>query len=61
MMFPTVVVGDATVEATDGYLAGENIPGPVRRVLLEAKDNMERAMRGRAADAATVENVSTPR
>ena len=52
MMYPLVVVGDETVKATDRYLAGENVPGPIRRVLLEAKDNMERAMRGRAADSA---------
>src|SRR3989442_5903990 len=58
-MFPTVVVGDDTVAATDRYLADANAPGPVRRILLEGKDNMQRAMRGRAADAAIVENVST--
>ncbi|TMF41751.1 MAG: hypothetical protein E6I24_12935 [Chloroflexi bacterium] len=52
MMYPTVVVGEETIRATDRYLAGQNVPGPIRRVLLEAKDNMERAMRGRAADAA---------
>ncbi|TMC31570.1 MAG: aminopeptidase N [Chloroflexi bacterium] len=51
-MFPTVVVGEETVAATDRYLADENVPGPVRRILLEGKDNMQRAMRGRAADAA---------
>jgi len=52
-MFPTVVVGEATIAATDEYLADENVPGPVRRILLEGKDNMQRAMRGRAADAAS--------
>jgi aminopeptidase N len=50
-MFPTVVVGEETIAATDQYLADENVPGPVRRILLEGKDNMQRAMRGRAADA----------
>jgi len=60
-MFPNVVVGDETVTATDRYLADENVPGPVRRILLEGKDNMQRAMRGRAADTATVENVSAQR
>jgi len=52
MMYPTVLVGDDTVRATERYLTGKDVPGPIRRVLLEAKDNMERAMRGRAADAA---------
>jgi aminopeptidase N len=53
MMYPTVVVGEETVKATDQYLAADNVPGPVRRILLEGKDNMLRAMRGRAADAAS--------
>jgi aminopeptidase N len=52
MMFPSVIVGDHTIKVTDQYLARENVPGPVRRVLLEAKDSMQRAMRARAADAA---------
>src|SRR6267143_235595 len=51
MMFPSVVVDDHTVKVTDQYLARENVPGPVRRVLLEAKDSMQRAMRARAVDA----------
>jgi aminopeptidase N len=52
MMFPSVVVGDQTIKVTDQYLARENVAGPVRRVLLEAKDSMQRAMRARAVDAA---------
>src|SRR5438132_524515 len=56
MMYPTVLVGDETVRATDRYLAGANVPGPIRRLLLEAKDNMERAMRGRALDASTADD-----
>ena len=51
MMYPSVVVDDHTVKVTDQYLARENVPGPVRRVLLEAKDSMQRAMRARALDA----------
>jgi aminopeptidase N len=51
MMFPSVVVDDHTIKVTDQYLARENVPGPVRRVLLEAKDSMQRAMRARALDA----------
>ncbi|MDQ6712019.1 MAG: aminopeptidase N, partial [Candidatus Dormibacteraeota bacterium] len=52
MMFPSVIVDDNTIKVTDQYLARENVPGPVRRVLLEAKDSMQRAMRARAIDAA---------
>ena len=60
MMFPTVVVGEETVKATDKYLAGDDVPGPVRRILLEGKDNMLRAMRGRATDA-KAETVASQR
>ena len=53
MMFPTVLIGEETVAEIDRYLNGsETVPGPVRRILLEGKDNMLRAMRGRAVDAA---------
>ena len=60
MMFPTVVVGEETVKATDKYLAGDDVAGPIRRILLEGKDNMLRAMRGRAADA-KAETVASQR
>ncbi|MDQ6884535.1 MAG: aminopeptidase N [Candidatus Dormibacteraeota bacterium] len=60
MMYPGIVVGDETVGTTDRYLQGKDIPGPVRRVLLEAKDNMLRAMRGRALDA-TADKVPAQR
>jgi aminopeptidase N len=53
MMYPSVIVGDHTIKVTDQYLARENVPGPVRRVLLEAKDSMQRAMRARALDASS--------
>ena len=61
MMFPTVVVGEETIAAVDRYLSGEDVPGPIRRILLEGKDNMQRAMRGRAADAAAAETVAAQR
>ncbi len=38
------------LEATDRELADDDLPGPLRRILLEGKDSMERAVRGRAAD-----------
>jgi hypothetical protein len=49
------------VKATEQYLAADNVPGPVRRILLEGKDNMLRAMRGRAADTAAAETVPSQR
>src|SRR5713226_5310705 len=53
MMIPSVIVDDHTIKVTDQYLARENVPGPVRRVLLEAKDSMQRALRARAVAATT--------
>jgi aminopeptidase N len=47
-MFPSVYTKDV-IDATDRLLAG-NVPVPVRRILLEQKDQAERIMRGRAAD-----------
>jgi aminopeptidase N len=55
MLYPSVVVDQETINETDAYLTGGDVPGPIRRILLEGKDNMQRAMRGRALDAATVE------
>jgi aminopeptidase N len=60
-MFPSVVVGDSTIKAIDDYLKDDKLPGPIRRVLLEGKDNMQRAMRGRAVDAAAAEKVAAQR
>ena len=38
------------LDATDAALADDALPGPVRRILLEGKDGMARALRARAAD-----------
>ena len=38
--------------ATDAALADADLAGPVRRILLEGKDGIERAVRARAADRA---------
>jgi aminopeptidase N len=62
MMYPAVLIGQETVAETDRHLNGaEPLPGPVRRILLEGKDNMLRAMRGRAVDAAATEKVPAQR
>ena len=60
-MFPSVVVGEETIVAVDAYLTGKQVPGPIRRILIEGKDNMQRAMRGRAVDAAASEKVAAQR
>jgi aminopeptidase N len=49
-LFPGRLIEPATVAAVDGMLADPSLPGPLRRVLLEGKDGLERALRARAAD-----------
>ena len=49
-MYPAAVVTEATVARTDAVLAsGIEVP-PIRRLLLEGKDQMQRVLRTRAAD-----------
>ncbi len=50
-LYPDALVGREVLDATDRALADDALPGPFRRILLESKDGMERAIRGRAADA----------
>jgi aminopeptidase N len=49
-LYPSRLVSTETVAATDAALAGDSLPGPVVRILLEGKDGIERALRARAAD-----------
>ena len=50
-LYPSTLVEQATVDATDAALADESLPGPIRRILLEDEDGIQRALRARAADA----------
>jgi aminopeptidase N len=49
-MYPRLVATDAVVAATDAYLGGD-VPGPIRRILLEGRDEVLRVQRARAYDA----------
>ena len=49
-LYPNTLIGPRVVDATDQALADDTVPGPLRRILLESKDAMERAIRARAAD-----------
>ena len=49
-LYPGALIGQEVLDATDRALAGDALPGPVRRILLESQDQMARALRGRAAD-----------
>jgi aminopeptidase N len=48
-MYPDLFTHDV-VSATDELLASDALPHPLRRILLEQKDDTLRVMRGRAAD-----------
>ena len=50
-MYPVLIVDRSVIDETDRYLAQPDVPGPVRRLMLEGKDGIERAMRAREADA----------
>jgi aminopeptidase N len=45
-------VDQATVDATDAWLAVEGHPAPLRRLVAEGKDGVVRAIAARAKDAA---------
>ncbi|MBX6357303.1 MAG: aminopeptidase N [Micromonosporaceae bacterium] len=50
--YPSYQVSDRTVAATDAWLAADGHPAPLRRLLMEGRDGVVRALRARAADAA---------
>jgi len=49
-MYPSMIVREDVIELVEEVLAGE-LPGPVRRVLLEAQDGTGRELRARRFDA----------
>ncbi|WP_017600911.1 aminopeptidase N [Nocardiopsis lucentensis] len=58
MMYPSGLVEEATLERTDAYIA-ENDPAPaLRRLLVEGRAGVERALRARAKDIATGQSRS---
>ena len=51
-MYPQMVVTKAVVEHTNAWLAGAGeVPGPIRRSLLESQDDLKRALRARTYNA----------
>ena len=50
-LYPSVVVEDATLVVADEAMGLEAVPQPGRRLILEAKDATQRALRARAVDA----------
>jgi aminopeptidase N len=51
-LYPRWIVTPRTLELTGAALEREGLPGPIRRLLLEGRDRIERALRAREADAA---------
>jgi aminopeptidase N len=50
--YPAQHVSEATVAATDAWLAGPDHPAPMRRLVAEGRDGVVRALKARARDAA---------
>jgi aminopeptidase N len=53
-MYPRMLVREDIVAMTERYIAANDPPAPVRRLLLEGKDSIERSLRARACDIAAV-------
>ena len=54
-MYPQMLISEETVAMTDAYLAAGSPPPPVRRLLLEGRDSIERALRAQACDIAAAQ------
>ena len=52
-LYPKLLVEPRTVAATDAYLASPDIPPGLRRVLVEARDDVVRALAAQARDRST--------
>jgi len=50
-LYPGLLVKSSVVERTDAYLAAAAVPPALRRLLLEGRDGVVRALRARARDA----------
>ncbi|MGX1887318.1 aminopeptidase N [Streptomyces sp. NPDC055287] len=52
-LYPAVQVSQATLDATDSWLASATPSAALRRLVLESRAGIERALKAQAADAAT--------
>ena len=50
-MYPHMVITKAVLDLTDRWLARKEVPGPMRRSLLESQDDLKRALRARKFNA----------
>ena len=51
-LYPTLQVSSALVERTDAHLSRGDVPPALRRLLLEGRDGVVRALKARERDAA---------
>jgi len=51
--YPFLVIEQSTIDRTEAYLAEEQPPPALARLLSEGRDGVARALRARAKDAAT--------
>ncbi|MGH3328415.1 MAG: aminopeptidase N, partial [Streptomycetales bacterium] len=51
-LYPRLLVSESTLERTDAFLAEQDPPPALRRLVLEGRDGVARALRGQACDAA---------
>jgi aminopeptidase N len=56
LMYPRSVISPEVVNATDAALATD-LPGPLRRTLLESQDGIKRALRAQAFDSARTDSL----
>ncbi|MBI1352317.1 MAG: aminopeptidase N [Actinomycetales bacterium] len=52
-LYPALLIDEATLAATDAFLAQEGLNSACRRLVSEGRDGVVRAIRARATDAAT--------
>ncbi|MFI6478919.1 aminopeptidase N [Nonomuraea sp. NPDC050663] len=50
--FPVFLIEQATVDAAEAFLAGDEVPAALRRMIVEGVDGVRRAIRNRATDQA---------
>jgi aminopeptidase N len=49
-LYPSWDISQAALDAADEFLAGPDVPPPLRRLVLEGRAGVERALRARAFD-----------
>ncbi|MFG2077847.1 aminopeptidase N [Nonomuraea maritima] len=52
--FPALLIEQETVDAAHAFVAGDDVPQALRRLILEGADGVARALRNRERDAASV-------